>query len=116
MKAYNMKKKGNEDQVFVRIFKGTEIARDENDNVMEKVGGPIGGLNILPLNIGEEDRFVSFKLDDGTLIKNQKEFNKAYDEMYGIKAVVDAKPEVEAEASTEIRRRGRPKRAEGTEA
>ncbi len=116
MKAFNMKKQGSKN-LFVRIVKDKETVRDENDQPMEKVGGPIGGINILPRNIGEEDEFVPFRLDDGILVESLSQMKSAYNQMYGIqdvkavvdqKAVADQKP-VEA-LPIEAKRRGRPKK------
>ena len=89
MKAYLMKKADG--SKVVRIVKGNEVVKD-GDFVMEKLNGPIGGEDILPLQEGRDNDFVSFKLDDGTEIKTVAEIQKAYDQMYGVGGEVPVPP------------------------
>lgn len=85
MKAYRMKRKGESDKTaIVRIVNGNEIVKDHDGVLLEKIHGPIGGKNILPLNIGDPDEFIPFKLDDGTEVANEHEMKKIYESMYTV--------------------------------
>lgn len=77
MKAYQMKRPDG--SLVVRIVNTNEIIKDKGV-VLEKVGGPIGGSNILPLGVGEKDKFIPFRLDSGVEIKTDAEARKAYEE------------------------------------
>lgn len=94
-----------------RIVKGNEIVKcSKCESIMEKVGGPIGGSDILPVSIGEANKFVSFEsVTLGRDIKTESEMQKAYEEMYGIKSVVSKPPaEVPAVPAKKAGRPGRP--------
>ncbi len=121
MKAYRMKSKDG--QIVVRIVNGSEVIKDTDGSALERVGGPIGGSNILPIGVGEKDEFVPFKLDDGKDITTEAEAKTAYEEMYGLKPnqVIAPPPEptkptvVDDEDEEAPKRRGRPKKIQDDE-
>lgn len=111
MKAYNMKSPGLDSKMVVRIVKGDEVVKDKSGQVMEKLGGPIGGSGILPEPPNPSDdpkRFVVFKLDNGRMIRTESEMLAAYSEMYGPEREVETT--IEEEARPTAKKRGRPKR------
>lgn len=110
MKAYRMKRAGDDDSDFVvRILKGNEVVKDKDGNVLEKIGGPIGGSNILPLAVEKSDSFIAFVLPDGTVIKTEAEIRALYESLQGPKEEVEEKEVIQEKPAA---RRGRPKKVQ----
>ena len=136
MKAYRMKRQGESDKnSIVRIVNGNEIVKDHDGVFLEKINGPIGGKNILPLNVGDKDEFVPFKLDDGTSVTTEQQMKSIYDSMYtvvskqtvvnevvevsnkpegsmGLPVIIDGEDEADDDVEVDQKpRRGRPKKS-----
>lgn len=115
MKAYNCECLGCGFKAD-RIVKGNEVIKCKCDQVMSKVGGPIGGSNILPLSIGQPDRFIAFESSTlGRKINTEIELKAAYDEMYAVTCVLTPRSSAEKveelkPAKGEPKKLGRPKK------
>lgn len=98
MKAYNCicRKCGEKED---HIFKSNEIiscSSEDCNGEMTKIAGPIGGTNILPLKLGEADRFVPFFLSSTKKkINTQLEMIAAYKDLYSMNKKVKFKSEEE---------------------
>jgi len=95
VKAYNYECSCGEICDRIVLKNGESIFCPECKKPMIKVGGPIGGINILPLGIFDEDKFVKFTLGakmvdgkkvGGKKIETIKEMKAAYNEQMGVKA------------------------------
>lgn len=117
MKAYNVECLGCGFRGD-RIKKGNEVLKCSNCNQpLTTIGGPIGGEGILPLALGQPDRFIAYESQTlGRKINTAIEMQQAFEDMYGIKAIVDpvssAKIPKEEDKPTEPRKRGRPRKTE----
>lgn len=99
MKAYRLKKIGESDKDAKVV-----IVKDVIPSGYEKVGGPVGGENILPLNLGEKDTFVPFVFN-GPEIKTREEMVAAYEGQNVVPEPVERVSE-----DVIVKRRGRPKK------
>ena len=81
------------------IFKSNEIICCSSKNCegeMDRIAGPIGGSNILPLKLGEADRFIPFFLKSANKkITTQLEMLAVYKDLYSTSKKVKFKSEQE---------------------
>lgn len=88
MKAYNFGCQcGLQTDMIIR--ENSDVVRCPKSGcsaIMSKISGPIGGSNILPLSVMEQDRFIPFNSKTlGRKISTNVEMAAAYEELYGIK-------------------------------